>query len=131
MHPSTAALVNSTPRTGTLSLMEGTTSLATVNVATATPNGSGQYALTVTGGLPAGTYSNLSVVYSGDANYSALTTNLGTVTSANDFLGLSFNSLNLVGMPYTVNVSIMTVPGSTPPPSGTLSWFPARRRWPA
>ena len=34
--------------------MEGTTTLASVNLATTTPTGSGQYPLTVPGGPPAG-----------------------------------------------------------------------------
>ena len=70
------ALVNSTPRTGTLSLMEGSNSLASVDVSTATPNSSGYYALTVPAGLATGTH-NLSVVYTGDSNYSALSRTLG------------------------------------------------------
>ena len=82
------ALLNNTPRTGTLSLVEGSTTLASVNVATATPSSSGYYALTVPGGLPAGTYSNLKVTYSGDNNYSALSSTMGTLTVSNDVLAL-------------------------------------------
>ena len=63
------------PRTGTLSLMEGTTTLATVNVGTTTPANGGYYFLTVPGGFPIGTY-NLSVTYSGDGNYGSSTANL-------------------------------------------------------
>ena len=40
--------------TGTLTLMEGTTVLATINLSQATPNSSGQYALTVPAGLRPG-----------------------------------------------------------------------------
>ena len=57
-----------------------------MNVATTTPSSSGYYALTVPGGFPAGTYLNLKVIYSGDTNYSALSTMMGTLTVTNDVL---------------------------------------------
>jgi hypothetical protein len=70
-----------TPPTGTLSLVEGTNTLATLNLASATANGSGYYSLVDSAGLAAGTHT-LSVVYSGDSNYDALTANMATVTAA-------------------------------------------------
>ena len=115
------ALVNGAARTGTLSLVEGTTTLVSVDITQVSPNSSGYYALSVPGGLPAGANS-LKVVYSGDANYLALTSTLATVTSASDFLGLSYTGSVLVGQPYTVGVSILT--GTTPvnpAPTGTLT----------
>ena len=116
------ALVNNTPRTGTLSLLEGTTTLASINVATTTPGSNGFYALTVPGGLPAGTYSNLKVTYSGDSLYSPLSSAMGTVTVANDVLALSYaSSQTLVGQPFALNVAIQTSPGSTASPTGTLT----------
>ena len=44
------SLINGASRTGTLSLLDGSTTLASVNVATAATNNSGQYALTVPSG---------------------------------------------------------------------------------
>ena len=111
------ALVNNTPRTGTLSLIEGTTTLASINVGTTAPGSNGYYALTVPGGLPAGTYSNLKVTYSGDANYSPISSLMGTVTVSNDVLALSYaSSQSLVGQPFWLNVAIQTGPGSTAGP---------------
>ena len=116
------ALINNTPRTGTLSLVEGSTTLASINVATTTPGSNGYYALTVLGGLPAGTYSNLKVTYSGDSLYSALSSAMGTVTVANDVLALAYaSSQTLVGQPFWLNVAIQTSPGSTAAPTGTLT----------
>jgi hypothetical protein len=73
--------VKTTPPTGTLSLMEGTATLASVNLATATPSSSGYYSVVDAAGLSLGTHT-LSVAYSGDGNYDALTANMGTITSA-------------------------------------------------
>ena len=116
------ALVNNTPRTGTLSLVEGTTTLASINVGTTAPGSNGYYALTVPGGLPAGTYTNLKVTYSGDANYSPISSQMGTVTVSNDVLALSYaSSQTLVGQPFWLNVAVQTAPGSTPAPTGTLT----------
>ena len=83
-------LLNNTPRTGTLSLIEGSTTLATINVATATPNGSGYYTLTAPTGLSAGANS-LKVVYSGDTNYAAASTSFSVtgVTSLTTSIGLA------------------------------------------
>src|SRR6185437_6895009 len=58
----TGPLINNTPRAGTLSLLDGSSTLATVNVATATPTSSGYYSLSVPAGLSVGTH-NLQVTY--------------------------------------------------------------------
>ena len=116
----TGALVNSTPRTGTLSLMEGANTLASVNVATATANTSGYYALTVPGGLSTGTH-NLKVVYSGDSNYSAATFTMAPVVAANDTLALSYSSTALVGQPYSMSVAINGALINNTARTGTLS----------
>ena len=105
---------------GTLSLVEGTNTLATVNVATATPSTSGYYALAVPGGLSAGTH-NLKVVYTGDTNYSALTSNLATVTAANDLVTASYGSPALVGQPYTMSATIQEFCWSTTRRTGIAS----------
>ena len=115
-------LVNNTPRTGTLSLIEGSTTLASVNVATTTPSSTGYYALTVPGGLPAGTYSNLKVTYSGDGNYSALSATMATLTVSNDVLAFSYaSSQTFVGQPFSMNVAVQTNPGIGAVPTGTLT----------
>jgi hypothetical protein len=110
-------------RTGTLSLMEGTTALASVNIATATPNSSGYYVLTVASGLPAGTH-NLSVVYSGDANYATSTQTLSTITSAvhliSDSLGMSW-STPIAGQSFTLNASINGTLLAGAPRTGTIT----------
>ena len=96
------------PRTGTLSLVEGGNTLASVNLATTTPASSGYYALTVPAGLAAGTHS-LSVVYSGDTNYSGSTAILNTVTSAVRLqsvgLGISY-STPLTGQAFSMTVGL-------------------------
>ena len=89
-------------------------------MATATPNSSGYYALTVAGGLPIGTH-NLKVLYTGDTNYSALSITLPTVTSATDFIVPSFTSPALVGQAYPVNVSFTGSLVNDTPRTGTLS----------
>jgi len=87
-------LITDTPRTGTLTLTEtigaNTTTLATVDVATATPNASGYYGLSVPAGLPSGSHT-LKVSYSGDANYGAYNTSL-SFTLYNDSLALKYSS---------------------------------------
>ena len=124
------SLVNNTPRTGTLSLVEGSNTLVTVNVATATPSSSGYYALTVPGGLAAGT-NNLKVLYSGDTNYSALTSNLAPVTASNDLLALSYASQTLVGQPYSLSTRSSRARESIRRPPARYRWSRATRRWPA
>jgi DNA-directed RNA polymerase specialized sigma24 family protein len=65
---------------GTLTLLEGTTALASVDLATATPKGSGYYSLFDAAGLAAGTQT-LTVAYSGDGNYDAMGSSAFTVTA--------------------------------------------------
>ena len=116
------ALVNNTPRTGTLSLVEGSTTLVSVNLATTTPSSSGYYALTVPGGLPAGTYSNLKITYSGDSIYSALSATMSTLTVSNDVLAFSYaSSQALLNQPFSMNVAVQTNPGIGAVPTGTLT----------
>ena len=94
------------PRTGTLSLVEGSSTLASVNVATAAPNANGSFALTVPGGLTLGANS-LSVVYSGDTNYATATQILQTVNASlvPDSVGLSYSTPQ-AGQPLTINAKI-------------------------
>jgi hypothetical protein len=63
-----------------LTLTQGTAVLASLDLATATPNSSGYYPLILGAGLSAGSHT-LKVVYSGDALYNAVTMNVATVTS--------------------------------------------------
>ena len=96
--------------------------MASVTPTTTGTISSGNYALTVPGGLPLGSYSNLKVVYSGDSTYSALSSNLGTVTVSTDLLSLTYaSSQTLVGQPFSLNVAVQGGPGSTTPPTGTLT----------
>ena len=67
------------PPTGTLTLQDGSSVLASINLATTPPNSSYQYLLTVAAGLPVGT-DDLEVVYSGDLNYSGASVNLSPIT---------------------------------------------------
>ena len=116
-------LVGGASRTGTLSLVEGSTTLASVNVATAATNNSGQYALTVPGGSLVFGANSLKVVYTGDSNYTAASASL-TVTGVSSFatsLGLSYaTSLNL-GQSLTINASVNGTLASGLPRTGTLS----------
>ena len=113
-----------TAATGTLSLMQGTTALASVNLATATPNSNGYYTLADTAGFAtAGSYS-LSVVYSGDSSYAAATYNFTcTVTSSlvATSLGTSGSSSVQAGQAYTLLARIDTPTGVTTAATGTLS----------
>jgi len=113
-----------TAATGTLSLMQGTTALASVNLATATPNSNGYYTLADTAGFAtAGSYS-LSVVYSGDSTYAAATYNFTcTVTSSlvATSLGTSGSSSVQAGQAYTLLARIDTPTGVTTAATGTLS----------
>jgi hypothetical protein len=106
------------PRTGTLTLSEGSTVLATVDITTAAPNSSGYYALSVAGGLSAGSHS-LKITYSGDATYAGATAS-PTLNILNDSLGLSYSSQALIGAQYTVGVAIKSS-SLTSVPGGTLT----------
>ena len=87
------ALVNgNAPRTGTLSLVDGTTTLASVNVATTTPSSSGYYALTVPGGLSDGTHS-LKVVYTGDSNYTRIDVHVADDHGCQQYVGAELQLL--------------------------------------
>ena len=103
-----------TPRTGTLTLSEGQTQLAQVDISTVTPNASGYYALSVPGGLSFGSQT-LTVSYSGDNTYAASSTN-ATLNITNESLKLQYNSQALLNDPYAVNVAI--VPQILPAPAG-------------
>ena len=94
------------PRTGTLSLVEGSNTLASVNIATATPNTNGSFALTVPGGLSLGA-NGLQVVYSGDTNYTGSSQTLQTVTARlnPDSVSLSYTT-PIAGAPLTINAKI-------------------------
>ena len=61
--------------------------------------------MSVPGGLSTGTHS-LSVVYSGDSNYSAATATMAPVVANNDSLALSYSSTAPVGQPFTLNAAI-------------------------
>jgi hypothetical protein len=68
-------LLANTPRTGTITLSLAGTVLASVNISNTSPNGSGYYALLVPDGLPLGSDA-LTLAYSGDADYAAVSTTL-------------------------------------------------------
>jgi hypothetical protein len=112
-------LLAGTPRTGTLTLTDGATVLATVDLATATPSSSGYYTLAVPGGLSAGSHS-LKFAYSGDANYGASTMTC-TMSVYNDALWLSYSNSVLTGQPYTVKAKIVGPILNDVPRTGTLS----------
>jgi hypothetical protein len=63
--------IGGTARTGTISVMEGNTVLATIDISKVKPNGSGYYSVTIAAGLPLGSHS-LKVVYSGNATYNSV-----------------------------------------------------------
>jgi hypothetical protein len=111
-------LLTNTPRTGTLTLTQGTTVLASVDIATATPNGSGYYALQVPGGLALGA-NTLKLTYSGDANYGASTVTY-MLTVYNDALSVSY-SAPLAGQPYTVKAKVLGPLIGAAARTGTLS----------
>ena len=98
---------NTASPTGTLSLVEGNSTLASVDVSVATPDSNGNYALTVPAGLALG-YNSLKVVYTGDANYSSTSTLAGVtgVSSLTTSLLPSYSTSATVGQPYTVSVAI-------------------------
>ena len=96
------------PRTGTLTLQDaGGNTLAQVNIATATPNASGWFALTVPGGLAAGTATGLQVVYSGDSSYAGSSQTLKpiNVSLVPDSVALSYSTPQ-AGQPLTINAKI-------------------------
>ena len=107
------------PHSGTLTLSDNGSALASVNLATATPTSSGFLALSVPAGLPKGS-NVLTVGYSGDANY-APSTGTATLTVNDDSLSLLYATSATAGQPYTVNVGIVPVAGVTAAPTGTLS----------
>ena len=101
-----SAIINGTvqsgvTRTGTLSLLQGSTTLASINLATTSPGSNGYYALTVPAGLPIGV-SNLTAAYSGDSNYAASTAALAPVTvrTISTNISLSYGNV-LAGQPFT------------------------------
>ena len=122
-------LLANTPRTGTLTLSEGGTTLASVNIATTAPNSYGQYALTVPAGFSVGTQA-LTVAYSGDSNYAAATSWLSLVI-ANDSLSLQYSSQAYLGQTYTVNAAINGGWSTASRAPARCPWSKARPRWPA
>ena len=81
------AVVTATPPapTGSLTLMQGTTVLASIaDITQVAPDSSGFYTLTDSAGLALGDNTGLTVVYSGDANYSPLTVSLPDITGVNN-----------------------------------------------
>ena len=112
-------MLANTPRTGTLTLTEGTAILASLNLASATPGTSGYYALPVPGGLPDGS-DTLKLAYSGDANYAASSLTLA-LTVHDDSLALSYSTTAVAGQPYTVDALVTSPTVKTPAPTGTLS----------
>ena len=109
-------------RTGTLSLVEGSTTLASVNVATAATNNSGQYALTVPSGSLTLGANSVKVVYSGDTNYAAATSNLTItgVASLSTGVGLSFVT-PLAGQAFMLNAAVNPTALAGLPHTGTLT----------
>ena len=101
-------------------------------MATARPNSSGDYALTVPGGLAVGNNA-LSVVYSGDTHYTGVTATLNTVTVAKGLLSTSvtaaFGTATIAGQPYTVNATISGTLASNTPRTGDLALMEGNRRW--
>ena len=91
--------------TGTLTLTEGTATLASLSLATATPNSAGYYTLSVPG-LALGANS-LKVAYSGDTNYAAVSSSLTItgVTTVSTSIGLSY-ATPLAGQSFTMNAVI-------------------------
>ncbi len=113
------SLINATPRTGTLALVEGTTTLASLDITAVQPNSSGYYALSVPSGFAAGSHS-LKVIYSGDALYLSATSNV-TLNIVNTSLTLSYNSVALTSQDYTSKVRINGALVNNTPRTGTLS----------
>jgi hypothetical protein len=107
-------------RTGTITITEGDNVLKTIDLATAVPNASGQYYLSLAAGtLPAGTHS-LSIAYSGDDNYAAATRTI-SVSVYNDYLLTKYSTTATTGSDYTVQVAVRSTTLTTPPTGGTLS----------
>ena len=102
--------------------MQGTTTVASVDVSVATPNSNGYYALTVPSGLTLGS-NTLKVVYSGDSNYSSVNTYafVTGVTSLSTTLVPSYSTLATVGQPYTISVAINGTVVTGTPRTGTLT----------
>ena len=113
------SLINATPRTGTLALVEGTATLASLDISAVQPNSSGYYALSVPSGFAAGSHS-LKVIYSGDALYSSTTSNV-TLNIVNTSLTLSYSSVALTSQDYTSKVRINGALVNNTPRTGTLS----------
>ena len=117
------SLVGGTPRTGTLSIVEESNTLASVDISVTAPNSSGYYTLSIPAGFATGNHS-LKLVYSGDSLYDSVTTNFTVIaaTTLPTFLGAgNFAATATVGQPYTVNgiISGTLQPGI--PRTGTLS----------
>ena len=112
-------LVANTPRTGTLSLSVAGNTLASINLATATPISGTSYALVVPNGLPLGT-DVVTVSYSGDSNYASATSAV-TLRVTNDTLSVSYSTQVLSGQAYTVNAAINGALVNSTPCTGTLS----------
>ncbi len=118
-------LLANTPRTGTLSLNEGTTTLASVDISQVTANSSGYYPLTIAGGLPAGSHT-LTVSYSGDANYASATTTLATITvasSATTSTYLSGPTTVYAGQTVSYTASVSAPGTSVSITSGTVTFY--------
>ena len=123
-------LLANTPRTGTLSLTEGTATLATINISTTAPNSAGYYWLTVPAGLAAGS-DTLKVSYSGDANYQSSSA-ITILTVLNDQMAVQYSTQALAGQAYTVNAAINgSLVGGAPRRLGPCRWSKVPTRWPA